>query len=393
MISRFLCLLAVIAPTLAGAQHVAPDGKRGLGAEATLEELRLPFRMPSDEDRIWLDGLRGLEGELDVLVDVAAGSYESRDYFDLVELLGPRVPPTVDNLELAFTEAMQDPAAVLGRRDRVAEALARMLPDLRFRARLRLLAGWKEDAREVRAGLMLLRATTDGWARLDEVLARNVAKRVDLAAAFLRTRVLDMEALREVPGDEPEARPEDLAELLALTKVRDAEVRERRLAPVLSRALADLGRLESLLFTTRLAVDADHLLRWRASKDDRAEVLLSDVRSLDPSTEESAKAPPDVKRMSKTRRRRAAIGKAYAGLAENPLDEALTLHVARLASYVGGVVEMIDYYDRYLALRGIRAHDSNTMKGRKLTDEESEALFEIQEYESGEGLVPPDQEE
>ena len=46
--------------------------------------------------------------------------------------------------------------------------------------------------------------------------------------------------------------------------------------------------------------------------------------------------------------------------------------------FLWGAIESRPYYDRYLALRGIRLHDHRTMKDRKLTPREETALFVVQ---------------
>jgi hypothetical protein len=55
-----------------------------------------------------------------------------------------------------------------------------------------------------------------------------------------------------------------------------------------------------------------------------------------------------------------------------------------MAQFVAGTYESLSYFDRFLALSGIRVHDDRNWRKRKLTEEENQAIFQIQQFESDE---------
>ena len=78
------------------------------------------------------------------------------------------------------------------------------------------------------------------------------------------------------------------------------------------------------------------------------------------------------------RRCRWAHFKAREGLAIDPLDEDLTWVAAHAIEFLVGPIESRSLFDRFLALRGLRAHDYRTLKGRDLDGREEEALEVVQ---------------
>ena len=87
-----------------------------------------------------------------------------------------------------------------------------------------------------------------------------------------------------------------------------------------------------------------------------------------PDEPEGQAAPADVQELSKSDRMRHAQFSGLRGLVFDPLDEDLTWAVAMGLDFVWGVIESRPYFDRFLALRGIRSHDHRTIRDRTLTE-------------------------
>ena len=82
-----------------------------------------------------------------------------------------------------------------------------------------------------------------------------------------------------------------------------------------------------------------------------------------------------------------------AGGSPVPFDAELTYAAGYMAEFVGGRIVSVDYYDRFLCLRGMRSHDDRNWRKRELTDEEKHALFQVQQFaaEIQSGLeLPPE---
>lgn len=354
----------------------APDGRRGLGAETEHKDILRLFRQPDENDEVFLAGLDEVRRDLDVLVATLEGLYWARGTFDLLE---PRDEATLPRLHAVFHGYSLDLGATLARDDKVGRTFATLFLDTRFRARMRILDGLEEDEQEVHRGLAVLRAQTDGWVRLTDGEASNVARRVDLAAALLRARYKDLEALREAPGSAPDISMTHLAELFAAASGANERERKLRLAEAELREIDRAVAMLELLFTPMLEREVEDLILWRRARDERGELLLHESRFLQPNTPEGQDAPPDVQKQTKTKRRRAAYHKALEGLYEDPLNEELAYVAARMSRYVGGTLEALSHYDRFLALRGIRSHDHRTYQDRELDEKEKDALFFVQQ--------------
>ena len=77
----------------------------------------------------------------------------------------------------------------VGRGGDAGELAARFFLDLRFRLRREVLGRFEREAREVRAGLALLRASEDGYVLLKDEEAQGIAARIDLSSPFLRSHI------------------------------------------------------------------------------------------------------------------------------------------------------------------------------------------------------------
>jgi len=366
----------------AATEGVAPDGRRGLLGEPDLKEVLGLFRRPDDADELFLTRLQALENEVRVLAATTRGVYLERDYFDL---LGVGEATTLEALHDAFQNWAGNPEAVLRRRDRSSSAFAVMFFDARLRARMEILAGWEQDGAEIRAGLAVLRGNTDGFVRSSEAEARHIAARLDLAAALLRARFKDLEALREAPGSAAQVKQSDVQAYLAIPDLADPGERKRALGLAATAQAREVSRLRSLLFTTELRGSAARWIAWRGERDALAAELTARARLLLPGRLARLDIPADIARMTATKRRREAWRVAKSGLVEDPFGQELAYIAAVAARDVGGSTEAVQFYDRFLALRGQRTHDDRNRRGRTLTAEENEAIAFIQDYVSSGG--------
>jgi hypothetical protein len=140
-------------------------------------------------------------------------------------------------------------------------------------------------------------------------------------------------------------------------------------------------RMRELLASSRPAASLRAELAWRAGADGAAAAHLARAELALPENDAvRGETPEELRKLTKTQRRRAVWQSAVEGLAEDPLDPDLAYHAASMARVLRGTLEALGHYDRFLALRGIRSHDDRTYRGRKLDWREEEALFYVQEY-------------
>src|SRR5260221_7403949 len=233
---------------------------------------------------------------------------------------------------------------------------------------------------DLRAGLAVLTAQLDGFVDLHEDEAEAITRRVDLAAARLRAAKLDLEALREdaKAATAGESWGKDLEALYESIRTEDAERRARELPEILDRLEQREAGMASALFTTRLETKLELELEDRRKAIAAASGLLRGIRGYFPGTPESERAGPEITRLSKSKRYAEAGKSAAHGLREDPLNEELNWLAGETSDLLSGAIEAKRFFDRYLALRGIRAHDHRTYKDRKLSREEKRALDAVQ---------------
>lgn len=358
-------------------EPLAPDGQRGLGAETPLQELKKLLRSPKGEDAAFLAHLTGLEGEIRVSLAILRAHYRERGLFDL---LGPRKEENLNALHEEYRAARRDAMGRLARADDAARLFASLLCDTRFNVRCDLLEDFELNAREVRCGIAVLRATNDGWVSLTADETRAIAARVDLAASLLRALRSDLTALRPV-GDAARttADPDRLRELAEIPKLPEVGARAPALARVRKQLTELEDRMKSALFTTRLEPKVRTLLAWRDKQLDLARVPRQDALAFLPDSKEGRDAPREIQSMDKDDRMRAARTRALEGLTFDPLDEDLAWAAGHASDFMWGVRESRPWYDRYLALRGIRSHEDQGRIGRELDAREREALYAVQQ--------------
>jgi hypothetical protein len=354
----------------------APDGRSGFGTERGAHELGRLFASPSEEDRALLEALDELVSDLLVLREMVRRDYLGRGYF---RLLGTGQGDTLDDLHRCFRANEQSPMDLLTQRSPEREAFAELLLDSRFQLRAELFERFEHESHELRTGLSLLRATQEGLFDLKDGEARAVAGRLDLAAAALRAVRLDLDALRERGGEAVPGAPEPswMAELIGATKLRSEADRLTALESLRAKVSRRMARLRDVLFWPRL----EHRLVVEFDKREAFEILSAQhlERTLRylvvPPYDEAPQK--EILRMSRAERHRYALSEALRGLAADPLDEDLTYWAGVATDYLYEPREGRRWFDRYLALRGIRATEQETTKDRELTDKEQYALEKV----------------
>ena len=187
----------------------------------------------------------------------------------------------------------------------------------------------------------------------------------------------DLRALRQ-GGDEAEiARRAET--LLALAHASEGEqVRRAGLARELETLASVEDAMSAVTFTVRLRTSCRELLDWRARIFSESTALRDEALLWLPDSDIAKQAPPDVQKLSRSERMRGARLRAQQALALDPLDPEAVWAYAHATDFQFGIVESRPWYDRFLALRGIRSHDHRTYAERKLDLREREALDTVQ---------------
>ena len=357
-------------------RDLAPDGRPGFGQRRGAHALGRLFVSPSEADEALLAGLDELTSDLLVLREMVRRDYRSRGIFLLLEAEeGDALP----DLHRRFREDQATPWPVFASGGRRAEVFGELLLDARFQVRTELFGCFDLESRELRAGLALLRGSQDGLYDLKDTEARTVASRLDLTAAILRAVRLDLDVLRErgegsAPGS-PE--PAWMAELIGITKLRSEADRLRAFDSLEAKVAGRRERLRSVLFWPRLEGRLRTELARRQAFEDLAARHLERVQRFLVVPPFDEDPPRSVLDLSRADRHRHALGEGLRGLEADPLDEELTYWTAVAADYLYGPQEGRRWFDRYLALRGIRATDHRSTKGRDLNDREEYALEKV----------------
>lgn len=367
-------LLASVAFSQSGdPAPMAPDGHPGFGTLRTSRELGRVFQKPSEQDEELLTGLADLDSEVRILVEMARRTYKRRGYFELLDRFGPQ---ELADLHGSYFAAEAEALDLIANSSPVADAWIDMFLDLRFRSRLPLLEVYAAEAREVQAGLALLRALEDGYVELKDREARAIAERIDLAASLLRAIRLDLEALRERGDDAAPGQPDPAwkIELIGISKMRPGEHRDQAFEELSIKVAARQKQLESVLFWPRLRTKLDLKLRSRELGREKALEHLAEVKFYLLEFEEGDVPPPDLLKMKKFARHQYALSEALKGIGYDPFNEALAYRAGIATDLIYETQESRQWFDRFLTLRGIRLHLYQTTE-RELDDEEEQALL------------------
>jgi len=370
-----LCLLLAGWSAAAGGD-VHPrafDGHRGFGAAPTADDVRRTMQARGGEDLEFVRSLEGLEAELERRFAASSQACRDRGYDALLELeRGEEF--SVPRLHAAFRARLAPPGPDFDAAGPRAGVLAAMLLDDRFRARVRAAAGWEEEARELRRSLAVLRATTDGYVVLSDAERGKVGVRADLAASRLRALLHDLEVLRPAALDDTARRAREQA----VARLLGAAPAERR--ALLAAAEDRVDRMTSMLFGARLVArpEVAEVLAAREQAREQARRLAETALEYLPEGPAGEAARPEVAALRKHERMRLAGVAGAAGLEADPLNENCAYAAGRAEDFGWGPQRSRAPFDRYLALRGIRAHDRRTTKGRELTPWERTALAAVQ---------------
>lgn len=355
---------------------LAPDGRPGFGGKGTARQVGRKFRAPTKEEEQFIKGLMDLPGEILVIREMARRTYLQRGYFDLLD---SRTSGELEELHAGFDEMLARAESVLGKSGSDAKILAAMMTDLRFQLRADLLAIYEEESPELRKGLGILAGSQNGFYDLKDGEARAIAKRVDLAAARLRAVRSDLDALRErgetlAPG---EADPAWTSELLSLRGVSGTDERTKALRAIQKKINSRKRRLESMLFTPRLQPKVTQALDRRRAEKDQAELHLERVKTyllIPPFDQNPTQALLD---MPHGERHRFAMSEGLRGLDSDPMNAELCYWTGMAAWEFLDARHSRPWFDRYLALRGIRSDEQGTLKDRELNELEKNALEKV----------------
>lgn len=355
----------------------AHDGERGFGYGRTRRDVERLLRSNAPEDRAFLAGLRDLARDVELELDALDVRCRERGWYATLE----SNDADTEALGRRFRELATNVPRVLRSGGPPADLLARLLTDLRFRTRARVIEGVGSELADVRGALDLFAAQTDGWVDLTDAEIGALCERCDLAAARLRAIRLDLQALRDLPCALGANAPwqVDHERILMITRTQQHERIERDLEPILERLDAAEDAMARPLFTTAFVDRFEDDLGARTTALARAEELLPSARELDPDREPTTAVSKAVAALGKSERRQRAARIASQAAVFDPLSEEAIWTAATTSDAAYGRFESRRWFDRYLALHGIRAHDDRTYRGRDLTAEEQRALDALHE--------------
>ncbi len=379
---------ARLASQESGKEDLAPDGRPGFGREVDESSLLRLFRTPDEADQIFLSELRSLAEDVGILVSITEGFYRERRYFNL---LGSAQRGDLEQLLSSYRAYSLDPSSAINQGQAVSMAFARMHLDTRFRTRIDILREWGYEASQLRSGLRVLEGAASSFVVLGDNQARSVARRIDLAAARLRNMRLDLEAMRESMESARTGGPDphQVKAFLALFEIGDRDARLKAIEAERLRAQTEEKRMTSVLFTTKLKVEAAPELEWRVNSNAQARDLLEDALEALPESDDDV--PAELRRLGKTKRRKYARERSIEGLELDPLNEELAWIAGRTSQLVFGEFEAASHYDRFLTLRGIRHYQEATFRERDLTEREREALRFLDQLEQRVNPLNPGQ--
>lgn len=376
--------MLIVSPAVQEGEATAPDGRPGLGSERSAYEVGRLFASPDEEEEEFLRRLHDLPSDILIQREFVRRGYRTQGYFDLLDRTDEQ---ELSVLHAKYKELESKSLEALMTTERVANTFMRLYLDLRFQMRRWLLESYEFEASELRRGLRILHAAQEGLFDLRNSEVQNITSRIDLAAANLRAIHLDLDALRERGDNSAPGAPDPawMAELIGITKLSGEKERAAALRSLEEKVNQRLGRLASSLFSKRLAAKTGTLVDKRTSFAEQALEHLERTKRflLIPPFDEDP--PRQIKDMSINERHRYALSEAIRGVTADPLNEELAYYTGIATDMIYTPQEGRMWFDRYLALRGIRGHDHRTTKDRELTDQETYALEKVQQAYSGLG--------
>lgn len=377
MVRTLALVLALLTTTSRGDVPKAPDGKRGFGHPETISEMQDVLYSKDEDSRDFVTRLFSLRSEYRIRRMLVRQLYERLGYFDL---LAPSAEPELGALHDVFFEGLDEALTRFEEDGVYDETRSRMWADVSFALRAELLEEGAADLEDLNDGLLLLLAHRDGYVDLQNNEAGRIAKRVDLAAARLRSTLLDLDSLsRHESWTKP---AEELSkELLAACGLEDSEARTKEYLRLENQLRERMEGARTILFTTRLAETTKAAVGARNWNRNEAQVYLDDLLPYVPGTDEAKDAPKEIRDMAAQDRYGQILKLATAGTSYDPLSEDLNFYAAVASDFLYGELDALRWYDRYLAIRGLRAFNTSTTRGRVLTKKERAALDVVQRLE------------
>lgn len=379
-LARVACALPLLAANVCVASQSmpeAPDGHPGLGTQRDANELARYLRKPSAKDAKEIESWSALPGRVQVQWNEFERRARKRELFSVVGKLPQE--PTLADLFHAWRTASEDLPKALASSEPHAQRLAELHVDLRFRALANLHEDFLLERRELMSGLAVLHGMNDGYVVLRDEEAQEISARVDLAAARLRSMALDLDTLQKAGADDPGHPTAALVqECLDAAREPVAGARMRRFATLNEKLDQTADRLSATLFSGRLARDCEPALRRREAAIQDAERRAKEVRPFLLETKEGADPPPEIAEMKKSSRYAYALRLSVEGLAIDPLNAELAYYAGLASDFTQGPRTTRPWFDRFLAIRGIREHDPKRLE-REMDDWERHALDEVQD--------------
>lgn len=354
----------------------APDGRPGLAGRGKAHDLgRVLVRPKTAAERQLVGDLLGLEAALELRLALAARKLGERRCMGLV---ADSATGTLKEQMARFDELASRTTTELAVGDDRARSFAVCLLDPAYGVRHTALAGIERELTEVSAGLAILLASQSGFVSLSDDEAALIARRVDRSAALLRTLNSDMDLLDA--SDFAGGPIDEIAveALVAAARTSSQGVRSRLIKAQLDPIQEKVARMAASLSSSRLRSALSAELVTRATALEEAAARIPELDMLIPGRIAEELVPEEIRRMSKQDRHSLALRHALEGLAEDPFSPELTFYAAVATDWVTDSTRSRPWFDRYLALRGIRAHDHRTYQGRKLELDEQRALDVVQ---------------
>ena len=358
------------------AQEKASDGRPSLAWRGGAQELsRVLVRPRTPEEKLLAADLFGLEAAVMLRLSLATRELRPRGCMALIEDAGGG-----SFLELAqrYEELYQRASTELAVGDERARGLGICLLDPAFGVRYRAIKGVSGELTELRRGLAILVATQVGHVSLSNEEALIIAQRVDRSAALLRSMMLDLDLLSASDFAGEQVSSLAVEELIAAARRRGQEERQRALSALLGPPETVVQRMAGSLSGVRLrtALSGDLVLREAARA--RAVLHVEELARLVPGRLPDKEVPAEVLKMKKHERFEVAIRHAAEGLAEDPLSPELCFYMALSTDWLVDRVRSRSWFDRFLALKGVRAHDHRTYQGKELSPDVQIALDAVQ---------------
>ena len=354
----------------------APDGRPGLAGRGKAHDLgRVLVRPKTAEERQLVGDLLGIEAAFELRLSLAARKLGERRCMDLV---ADSATGTLFEQMARFDELASRTATELAVGDERARSFAFCLLDPAFGVRHAALAGVERELTEVSAGLAILLASQAGFVLLSDDEASLIARRVDRSAALLRTLNSDMDLLEASDFAGGPIEEESIDALILAARTTSQAVRARLLKSLLDPIQGKVARMAASLSSSRLKSALSAELVARATALEKAAGRIPELDMLIPGRIPEELLTEEIRKMSKQDRHSLALRHALEGLAEDPFSPELTFYAAVATNWVADPTRSRPWFDRYLALRGVRAHDHRTYQGRKLEPDEQRALDVVQ---------------